>query len=1081
MSQSVKAISAVIINRNNLSTLPACLAALRALPAGSLKEVLVVDMASTDKSREWLEAQSGIQVLRLVRHSWPRAANMGARAANGDRILLLSGHVVPEGENGSADWLKDLSDCLAQRPDAAIVGGRLITPAGRILSEGRSFISGLGLCAAVSDLRITQPDGPARPEGLEPQGLEVDGVDGRLMLFTREIFEKNNGFDESYQPCGTADDDFCFGARAAGRGVLVCPSARGVCYEPFAFPGMKADPDAAAPLLKREPIREGITREHALIWEEKWGINPLFVDLSELRRIYGATRVCWKLNDEQRFRPSAWPVSVDLCMAVWNSVGHLDRCLESLAATDYPAHLLTLYVVDNGSTDATVQLLESWAGRLPFALKIHCLHVNTGAVPALNLAMGLGTGEIVVKMDDDIRMRPDWLTRLTERFRQRPFAGVVGAKILDDSPEERIQCGPISQPPFENQQEGRADEGQLDQAERCMHVRGCCCLYRRDALKRSGPLDVRFAPSQLDDVDHHVAFWLAGYEVIYDGGVTVWHKRSTGGFLTRSMIGSASGNVDKLYAKWSARAFSALDIAINRSAEGRLLPRDPLVAPPVPSSPNLTDFPRRPNTSAQRAAPICQALGDLLEDALVQTARQGDPHLYLCRQHESRGETGLAFNMADAGLGFCPTHAPLLREFSAIARQFGNLPLAEATARRAASLGAPAAEPQARLIPALSTPQATSAPDGSLAGRRILIGCAPEAEILGAGRAMIRQFANALRALGAFVQEWSGQARDLESPDGRPYDVVHLFGLEPAFRTAEYLRAARALNPAARVIFSPLLADRGRAEWARQVLPRLFQEGMAERGLEARLTALARGQDFYGVSRAPILGEPHWGHREILASCLSAADRITFSGKPEQDELRRLNAKAPLLPLLPILLPAPSGKKTGAPAPDFGSAPFALTAGILTPGDNLLNLCVGLQAANLRLAHIGPCPDPGYPALIRRLAPGAQFFPNADEGLISAALDAAALFAAPGFVPSWPLLGLAAASRGKPVLLADGQPELQVLGKHAFAADPYNAEAMALALRQAAAESADSARLAGARASAEEYARPQRLIELYTA
>ncbi len=1073
MSQSI---SAVIVNRNNLSTLPACLAALRALPEGGVREIIVVDMASTDKSREWLEAQSGILLLRLAKHSWPRAANMGARAASGDRILLLSGHVVPEGENGSIVWLKELSACLDQRPDAAIAGGRLITPVGRILSEGRSFISGLGLCAAVSDPRATLPDGPARPES-----LEVDGADGRLMLFTREIFEQNNGFDESYQPCGTADDDFCFGARAAGRSVLVCPSARGVCYEPFAFPGMKADPEAAAPLLKREPIREGITREHALIWEEKWGINPLFVDLSELRRIYGSTRVCWKLNDEQRFRPSAWPASVDLCMVTWNSVGHLDRCLESLAATNYPPRLLTLYVVDNGSTDDTVRRLESWAGRLPFALKIHCLHVNTGAVPAMNLAMGLGTGEIVVKMDDDIRVQADWLTRLTERFRQRPFAGVVGAKILDDSPERRIQCGPISQPPFENLQEGRADEGQLDQVERCMHVRGCCCLYRRDALNRCGPLDVRFAPSQFDDVDHHVAFWQAGYEVIYDGGVTIWHKLSTGGFLTRSMLGSASGNVDKLYAKWSARAFSALDIAINRSAEGRLLPRDPLAALPVPNGPGRADFPRRPHHAAQRAAPICQALGDLLEDALTQIARLGDLHLYLCQQHESRGETGLALNMADAGLGFCPTHAPLLREFSAIARQIGNRAVAEATARRAASLGAAAAEQQPRVIPALSTPQAAGASDGPLAGKRILIGCAPEAGILGSGRAMVRQFANALRAAGAFVQEWSGQDKDLESPGGRPYDVVHLFGLEPAFRTAEYLRAARALNPAARVIFSPLLADRGRVEWARQVLPRLFQEGMADRSLEAKLAALAKGQDFYGVSRAPVLGEPYWGHRELLAGCLNAADVITFSGKPEQDELRRLNVKAPLLPLLPILLPAPLEKKTDAPAPDFGSAPFALTAGILAPGDNFLNLCVGLQSANLRLLHIGPCPDPGYLALIRRLAPRAQFFPNADEGLISAALDAAAVFAAPGFVPSWPLLGLAAAIREKPVFLADGQPELPILDKHAFIADPYNAEAMALALQQAATERAGSARLAVAKALAEEHARPQRLIELHTA
>jgi hypothetical protein len=59
---------------------------------------------------------------------------------------------------------------------------------------------------------------------------------------------------------------------------------------------------------------------------------------------------------------------------------------------------------------------------------------------------------------------------------------------------------------------------------------GCCHLFNLKLWERLGvpDFDVRFTPSQVDDLEHDIQVWKAGGHVLYDGRVEVVHRQDAG-------------------------------------------------------------------------------------------------------------------------------------------------------------------------------------------------------------------------------------------------------------------------------------------------------------------------------------------------------------------------------------------------------------------------------------------------------------------------------------------------------------------------------------------------------------------------
>lgn len=123
---------------------------------------------------------------------------------------------------------------------------------------------------------------------------------------------------------------------------------------------------------------------------------------------------------------------INIVFASHNGARTLPRMLEALSHVEIPSEGWKIIAVDNASTDATAQILESFGARLPIVV---AHHGNKGKNSALNSALALIDGELIVFTDDDIVPARDWLTCLKSAADANPDYDVFGGAIEPDWPQ----------------------------------------------------------------------------------------------------------------------------------------------------------------------------------------------------------------------------------------------------------------------------------------------------------------------------------------------------------------------------------------------------------------------------------------------------------------------------------------------------------------------------------------------------------------------------------------------------------------------------------------------------------------------
>jgi glycosyltransferase involved in cell wall biosynthesis len=114
-------------------------------------------------------------------------------------------------------------------------------------------------------------------------------------------------------------------------------------------------------------------------------------------------------------------------LATRNRAHILSDVLECFCQLQPPAFGWKLVIADNGSTDNTQRVLESFVGRL--ALQ-HVFEPKLGKNYALNAALPLIEGDLTVLTDDDVFPRPDWLVQLRKAADQHPGYSIFGGAIV---------------------------------------------------------------------------------------------------------------------------------------------------------------------------------------------------------------------------------------------------------------------------------------------------------------------------------------------------------------------------------------------------------------------------------------------------------------------------------------------------------------------------------------------------------------------------------------------------------------------------------------------------------------------------
>ena len=196
-----------------------CLVALAASAPRCALEVLVAEDASGDPAVEALAAIPGLRLLHNPANlGFLRNCNAAAAQARGRYLLFLNNDT--EVRPGAIDALLELAEA---RPDAGLVGARLVYPDGRLQEAGGV------LWSDGSGWNVGHDGDPAASEFNYVR--EVDYCSAAALLVPAALFAALGGFDEAFAPAYCEDSDLAFRVRAAGRKVLYQPRAVVVHHE----------------------------------------------------------------------------------------------------------------------------------------------------------------------------------------------------------------------------------------------------------------------------------------------------------------------------------------------------------------------------------------------------------------------------------------------------------------------------------------------------------------------------------------------------------------------------------------------------------------------------------------------------------------------------------------------------------------------------------------------------------------------------------------------------------------------------------------------------------------------------------
>jgi O-antigen biosynthesis protein len=228
---------------------------------------------------------------------------------------------------------------------------------------------------------------------------------------------------------------------------------------------------------------------------------------------------------------SACPTSASVVIPNWNGKDLLEKYLPSVVEALRANPENEIIVVDNGSTDGSAEFVRN---AFP-AIKLVALAHNAGFGGGSNEGFKKAKNDIVVLLNSDMRVAPDFLTPLLEGFRD-PEVFAVSCQIFFSDPNKPREESGLTQGWWEDgslRVRHRIDPA-IEDLYPCFYGGGGSCAFDRRKLEELGGFDPLLRPFYLEDTDLGYLAWKRGWKVLYQPRSVVYHEhRGTIGKLFR--------------------------------------------------------------------------------------------------------------------------------------------------------------------------------------------------------------------------------------------------------------------------------------------------------------------------------------------------------------------------------------------------------------------------------------------------------------------------------------------------------------------------------------------------------------------
>jgi glycosyltransferase involved in cell wall biosynthesis len=157
---------------------------------------------------------------------------------------------------------------------------------------------------------------------------------------------------------------------------------------------------------------------------------------------------------EKKLR-SYMPDTLTVIMPAFNAAGTIEESVRSVMAQTYKEWVLL--VIDDGSTDDTLQICERLAAEDPRIIPVAVSHRGLCAV--LNLGLRVSRGQLIARMDADDLSYPTRFSKQVEFLAAHPSVKVLGTwgDHVNDAGRsvQKLRTGPINRVDLEQQRQAR--------------------------------------------------------------------------------------------------------------------------------------------------------------------------------------------------------------------------------------------------------------------------------------------------------------------------------------------------------------------------------------------------------------------------------------------------------------------------------------------------------------------------------------------------------------------------------------------------------------------------------------------------
>lgn len=195
----------------------------------------------------------------------------------------------------------------------------------------------------------------------------------------------------------------------------------------------------------------------------------------------------------------------------------ISRLLNALLRQDYPREKFEVIIVEDGSTDSTLDICRAYANANPGRIRVVHAESSNGKPSALNRALTISKGDIVCVFDADNMPKRDALLNAAKHFEDKSVAALQGQVCTLNSEVNMLTK-------FVSYEEAAWCESYLkgkDALGLFVHLRGSCQFIRRKVLEDLGGWSEKHLS---EDMEISARLTEKGFRIRYASDVCSWQE-----------------------------------------------------------------------------------------------------------------------------------------------------------------------------------------------------------------------------------------------------------------------------------------------------------------------------------------------------------------------------------------------------------------------------------------------------------------------------------------------------------------------------------------------------------------------------